>query len=90
MQQQQRLMRPSVRDTCGVLGCSLAVMALFSAVPGGEAFLCPMAVKGVASSPGGLAARKGQQQEQRLATRYEKEREREGRPHLSRIYTGGA
>lgn len=67
--QQQRIMRSSVLDTCGLLGCSLAVMALLSAVPGGEAFLYPMTVKSASSSPGGVGAGKAQQQQQRLVSR---------------------
>eukprot|EP00903_Cladosiphon_okamuranus_P022891 g21083.t1 len=62
-------MRPSVRDTCGALGCSVAVMALLSAVPGGEAFLFPIAMKGASSCSGGLGVGKVRQLQQRLAAR---------------------
>lgn len=79
-------MRSSSRgNTCGALGCCLAGVAatavvavtLLSSVPGGEAFLCPVAVQqrqpGVSSSGGVLTAGSAQKQQRRLAaTRYER------------------
>ncbi|CAM9706362.1 unnamed protein product [Pylaiella littoralis] len=71
MMHNNKIMRSSFRgDTCGVLGCCLAAAvaaALLSAVPGGEAFLCPAAVQqqGVPSSRGTWTA--GMAQKQRLS-----------------------
>ena len=62
-------MRPCARDTCGGMLACLAAVVLLSTVPGGEAFSCPVAVKGAASRRGGSAAARDALKQQRLATR---------------------
>eukprot|EP00752_Nemacystus_decipiens_P006609 g5944.t2 len=69
MDENLRIMRLSVLDTCGLVGFSLAVMALLSGVPGGEAFVCPMSLGNGSPPPGSIAAGNGQQRQQRLASR---------------------